>query len=117
VIIEEKNQGKKINYLVSDTTINFDSTLSINLSRYQKDIENVVDICLDNDMQLTTGLGKWYAASIILPPKEYTEIDTGKEDSDGHEIYNKILNPLDMEKVKLVLWALPYGYELQGGNN
>jgi hypothetical protein len=117
MIVEEKNTGKKISYSVNDTTINFDSALSINLARYQKDVENVVDVCLNNDMQLTTGLGRWYAASIILPARQYTEIDTGMKDDEGNEIYNKAADSLDMEKVKLVLWALPYGYELQGGNN
>lgn len=115
MVVEEKNEGKKITYAVNDTVINFDSTLSINLARYQKDVENTIDICLDQDMQLGTGLKYRYAANIIIPAKTYTQVDTGKKDNEEHEIYNKIAEPLDMEKVRLILWALPANYI--GGTN
>lgn len=113
--ITEQNEGTKINYTVNSSTIVFDETISMNLAKYQKDVQNEIDICLDEDMQLTTGLGKWFVANIILPPKEYQEVDTGVKDSDGNEIYNRVTSPLNMDKVTLILWTLPVNYV--GGAN
>lgn len=115
MIVEEKNEGKKINYVVNSTTILFDDALSINLAKYQKDQENIIDVCLDEDMQLTTGLGKWYVANIIIPPRTYNQVDTGTKDSQGNEIYNRVADPLNMDKVTLTLWTLPVNY-LGGAN-
>lgn len=114
--IEEKNEGKKINYSVNGTTIVFDETISVNLARYQKDQENVIDVCLDSDMQLTTGLGKWYVANIVIPPRTYKMVDTGTKDEKDNEIFNRVADPLNMDDVTLILWTLPYNYSnLAGG--
>jgi hypothetical protein len=116
--IEEKNEGKKINYSVAGTTIVFDETISINLARYQKDQENVIDVCLDSDMQLTTGLGKWYVANIIIPPRTYKMVDTGTKDDKDNEIFERVADSLNMDEVTLILWTLPQNYEmLTGGAN
>jgi hypothetical protein len=107
--IVEQNEGKKIPYLVNGTKITFDDMLTIDLKRYQKDEEKVIDISLDEDDILKMGLGRWYVANIILPPKEYEF--TIKDDEEV-----KVDKPLDMNKVSLTLWALPFNYEfLKGG--
>lgn len=113
--IEEKNEGQKINYTVNKSTIVFDETISINVARYQKDFENVIDVCIDNNMQLTTGLGKWYAANIIIPPRKYNMVDTGTKDDKENEIYDRVAEPLNMEDVTLVLWTLPVNYTALAG--
>lgn len=115
--ITEKNEGTKIPYTVDNTTICFDETITVNLAKMQKDTENVIDVCLDEDMQLTTGLGKWYIANIILPPKEYEYKDTGNKDEDDNVIYERVAKSLDMEKVELILWTIPTGYLITGGVN
>lgn len=115
--ITEKNEGTKMPYVVNKTTICFDETITVNLAKMQKDTENVIDVCLDDDLQLTTGLGKWYIANIILPPREYDYNDTGKKDDNDNEIYERVAKPLDMEKVDLILWTIPTGYLLTGGVN
>lgn len=112
--ISEQNEGKKINYTVTGSTIVFDETISINLAKYQKGQENVIDVCLDSDMQLTTGLGKWYVANIIIPPKKYSMVDTGAKDDKDNEIFDRVADPLNMDDVTLVLWTLPQNY-LVGG--
>lgn len=114
--IEEKNEGQKINYTVSNSTIVFDETISVNVAKYQKDFENVIDVCIDGDMQLTTGLGKWYAANIIIPPRKYNTIDTNTKDEKENEIYDRVAESLNMDDVTLILWALPVNYStLTGG--
>ena len=111
----EQNEGKKINYVVNSSIIIFDETISVNLAKYQRDTKNEVDVCLDEDMQLTTGLGKWYTANIIIPPKTYKMVDTGAKDDKENEIYSRVANPLDMDNVTLILWKLPQNYEMLTG--
>lgn len=116
--ISEQNKGKKISYTVTGSTIVFDETISVNVARYQKDQENVIDVCLDADMQLTTGLGKWYVANIIIPPKTYSMVDTGTKDDTDNEIFERVADSLNMDEVTLILWTLPQNYEmLTGGAN
>jgi len=101
--IVEKNEGRKIDIVVKDTKITFDEMLTIDLKRYQKDEERIIDLSLDNDDNLQMGLGRWYVANVIIPPKEYDFVQ-------GEEELERIEKPLDMEKVSLILWALPSNY-------
>lgn len=112
--ISEQNEGKKIKYSVTNSLIVFDETISVNLVKYQKDTENIIDVCIDNDMQLTTGLGKWYAANIIIPPRKYDMVDTGEKDENENPKYERVAEPLNMDEVTLILWSLPINY-LNGG--
>lgn len=114
--IVEQNEGKKINYVVNDTTIIFDDALSLNIAKYQKDEENTIDICLDNDMQLKMGLGMYYVANIVIPPRTYKTVDTNTKNDKENEIYQKTANLLNIDDVTLVLWTLPYGYGLGDDN-
>ena len=110
------NEGTKIPYEVNGTKITFDSMLTIDLSRYQKEEERVIDISLNDDDMLQMGLGKWYIANISLPPKEYELVENGTDENES-VVYNKTSKILDMDKVTLTLWSLPYnyGYSLEGG--
>ncbi len=115
----ERNEGKKIQHEVDGTKITFDDMLTIDLKRYQKEEERVIDISLDEDDILQMGLGKWYIANIVIPPKEYEFIENENEvDDEGNPVLTKVAKPLDMGKVTLTLWALPYNYgyySLEGG--
>lgn len=103
------NEGEKIPYEVNGTKITFDSMVTIDLSRYQKEEERIIDISLNDDNMLQMGLGKWYIANILIPPKEYELVENGTDENDSI-VYNKISKVLDMDKVTLTLWALPYNY-------
>lgn len=108
------NEGTKIPYEVNGTRITFDSMLTIDLSRYQKEEERVIDISLNDDDMLQMGLGKWYIANISLPPKEYELVENGTEKNES-VIYKRVSKGLDMDKVTLTLWSLPYNYDIEGG--
>lgn len=93
MIVTEQNQGTKIAYEVTDNKITFgDDEISLNLSKYERDVEVVIDICRDDDEILIAGLSKYYVANIIIPARSYTE--------SGAAV------PFNMDNVKLVLWAL-----------
>ena len=113
MIIVEKNEGKKIDYAVSGTKINFaDGELTLNLARYQQDEAVTKDIMVDSEGYLTTGHGRYYAAQVEIPAAEYNEIVTQQENTDEsaggtmHETIERERLPLDMGKVTLYLFSV-----------
>ena len=116
MIVKEQNEGDKIPFeVVQGYKILFDDMISVNVPRYQQEQENIVNICADDDMQLTTGLGKWYVANIIIPGRKYELVLTGEKDEDGNDKYARVALPLDMDEVTLVLWTLPVNYYFLSG--
>lgn len=116
MIIVEKNEGEKIPYVVEGTKLTLNDMLTIDLRKYQRDEERIIDISLDENDILQMGLGRWYIANIIIPPKTYKMVDTGTKDDKENEIYERVAEPLNMDEVTLILWALPYNYSnLTGG--
>ncbi|MGL5714167.1 MAG: hypothetical protein ACRCX2_14195 [Paraclostridium sp.] len=109
--IIEKNEGRKIPYEVMKTKVIFDDMLMVDLARYQKDEEQVIDICIDNNEMLSMGLTGWYVANIVIPPKQYDLVENGVDENNNPK-YEKVAKALNMDEVTLHLWALPenYGY-------
>ncbi|KGK88049.1 hypothetical protein [Clostridium sp. HMP27] len=113
--IVEQNEGQKIQYRIKGNVLSFDEAISINLSRYQKDEEVLLDLCLDNDNQLVVSPSTksnylWYLANIKIPSKDYEYVDTGKQNEDGSKVLTRVAKPLNVEDVTLILWSLPIGY-------
>lgn len=115
MIITEQNEGQKIGYVINGTVISFNEMISINLAGYQKDTEKIIDISLDGDMNLTTGLGRWYVANIIIPPRKYEMVDSGQVGEDELPIFERVAKPLSLDEVQLILWTLPENYSLYVG--
>lgn len=107
--IIEKNAGRKIPYKVSGTKITFDDELMLNLTKYERDDTNHLDICRDAYGNLGNGVpsgsGK-YVAQIDIPPRAYNVVETGLEDEDGNPVVKREAIPLDMDKVTLTLWSV-----------
>lgn len=111
MIITEINEGKKANYKLEDKVLTIGDQVSINLQDRQSDTQKVIDICLDNQLQtMREGLGAWYVATIIIPPKQRELVATGEKDPDGNDIYEERDRELDTNLVELRLWSLPVGY-------
>ena len=93
MIVVEQNKGTKIAYEVTNNKITFgDDEITLNLSKYERDEEVVINICSDDNKILIAGLSKYYVANIIIPARSCTE--------SGEVV------PFNMDNVKLVLWAL-----------
>jgi len=105
MIVIEKNEGTKIGYEVTKTSICFDDDLTINLAKRQKDWDVHIDVCSDEDGALVIGAesGKYYVAQIDIPPIEYEAVE---EAAEGEEQAAPVAKALDMDKVTLTLWAL-----------
>ena len=68
--IVEVNEGKKIAYEINGNKITFgDDELTLNLSKYERDEEVIINICNDDDGILTSSLSKYFVANIIIPAK------------------------------------------------
>lgn len=109
MIIVNKNEGKKIPYEVDGTKITFDDEAMYNLTKYERDDANHLDICRDAYGNLVNGVpdsaGK-YVAQIDIPARSYTEVETGQNDEEGNPITQPQALPLDMENVTLTLWSV-----------
>jgi len=101
VQIIEQNKGEKIRYTVEGARIIFDGKLTVDLEAEQEDVQKIVDVSLDKDGNLIRGVGEWYVANIVIPPREYEAI----ENENGEQTITAL--PVNMDKVVLILWALP----------
>ena len=104
MIVIEKNVGPKIEYEVSGKKICFDDDLTINLAKREQDDKVHIDICYDEDDELVIGTaaGRAYVAEIDIPPRQYENGEPSGEDDPPPVVPV----PLDMDKVKLTLWAI-----------
>ncbi len=101
MIIVEKNEGVKIPYEEFGTKVCFDDDLTINLAKREEDDPVHIDVCHDDDGALVIGAaaGRMYVAEIDIPARTYHEEGEGEEKT-------LVPDPIDMEKVKLTLWAI-----------
>lgn len=107
MIITHINDGPKASYSLSGTKLTI-GDVTIDLQERQETSERVIDICLDNQLKtMREGLGAWYVANVIIPPKQYELVASGEKDSDGNDIMVEQEKTLDMSKVELRLWGLP----------
>lgn len=117
MIIINVNDGKKVDYSISGTILKV-GDVSIDLQERQGSTQNVIDVCLDNQLQtMREGLGAWYVATIIIPPTQDEIFDTGELDENNDPVYAKRTLPLDINKVELRLWGLPAAYDPEHAEN
>jgi len=113
MIVREINEGPKIDYALDRTVLGLGGgAVSIDLAARQQDTETVIDICRD-DGHLVEGMGRWYVATIIIPPRRYHLVNTGQIGDNGAPVLAPEPLPLDLDAVVLNLWALP---ETEGGS-
>lgn len=111
MIISEVSQGEKATYSVAGTVLTV-GTVEIDLQNRQRSVQQVLNVCLDNQLEtMAEGLGAWYVATIVVPPIEREMFDTGEKDEEGNPIMGERNLPINMSKVELRLWGLPAGYK------
>lgn len=110
--IVEMNKGEKISYSLDGTMLDFaNGALALDLARYQQNDSVSKDIMVDADGYLTTGKGRYYAAQIEIPAREYEEskLQSGKTNlgqQDRDESIERVPLPLDTDKVTLHLFSI-----------
>lgn len=115
--VEDKNEGEKIAWAQSKTKIIFgDDDLAIRCDTRQRDIPVTVDVCMDDQNNLTigTGTGRYYVAQVEIPAQVFVEVEDSAEQAEGAEGQSRESTmkthteavPLDMADVKLILWSL-----------
>ncbi len=95
MIIKYVDEGEYISYEEQGTRLFFgDDELMLNLAKYERDQEVVIDVCTDDYGILIAGPSKYFVANIIIPARAY-------EDDE-----KTVPVAFDMSKVTLALWAL-----------
>jgi len=112
--LEILGNGPLAEYAVNGTVVKIggEGGVEINCAALQMDAAVTVDICRDPSGNLVRGVadGVSYVASLIIPPQEKSEqlkVDEAREpvlDDEGNEVYEMIITPLNMGKVRLSLW-------------
>ncbi len=106
MIVTEKNSGVYISYALDGTKLNLnEGALILDFSSFQQDYPVHLDISADENGALVLGPSQWYVAELDLPARSYY-IEAGEADDFGFPKLRKVPRPLDMDKVKLMLWAL-----------
>ena len=106
MIVTHLNSGRKAEFTVDGTVLTIGS-LSIDLQERQGDVQRVIDICLDATYAtVQEGVGAWYVATIIIPPREYQLVENDNGET------SIVPMSLDVSKVEIRLWALPKGVEM-----
>lgn len=108
MIITHLKEGQKAKIALQGTVLTVESEVSIDLQARQKDTQQVVDVCLDNQLKtIREGLGAWYVATIIIPARQY---DLVTKEGDEENETEQVARPLNVNDVELRLWSLPIGY-------
>lgn len=105
--------GPVAEYTVNGSVVKIggDDGIEIDCEALQVDAAATVDICRGTSGNLVNGVdeGVSYVATIVIPPQEKSEqmkTEDGESvlDGDGNQIYEVVVSPLNMGKVKLFLW-------------
>ena len=85
--------------------------VEIDCAALQTDAAVTVDICRDSSGNLVQGVGDGvsYVASLVIPPQEKREQPKTEDgepvlDDKGNQVYEVVIAPLNMGKVRLALW-------------
>lgn len=108
--VQEINEGTKAEYSLNGTVLAVavgSQSINIDLAAAQSDTQQVVDICLDGDLNLQAKVEKWYVANIIIPPQKTHLVDSGQVDEENNPVLVPETLPIDLDEVSLILWALP----------
>lgn len=118
--IEELNAGHKIEYELRGTKLDFaDSTLVMNLAKYQKEdtVTATITANAQGNLAVDSDNGLYYVAQVEIPGYEYEEVEVEgpaqndtmtaavEETATVTHIERRVL-PLDTEKVILRLWSI-----------
>ena len=109
MIVIDKNPGTKVEYTIEGTRITFGDDLGMNLAVREQDWPVHIDICRDanNELVIGTAMGRAYVAEIDIPARRYEEVPAEPTDDEGEPAGpERIPIPLDMDLVKLTLWAI-----------
>lgn len=128
--IVELNAGRKIDYELRGTKLDFaDSTLVMNLAKYQKDdtVTATITANAQGNLAVDSDNGKYYVAQVEIPGTEYEEVEVegpaesdtmttaeqetdaqaeGTETAEPQTHIERKAKPLDTDKVILRLWSI-----------
>lgn len=100
------SKGEAPLYILTASTLTV-GAVAIDLAARQEDLQTVIDLCYQADGTIAEGLGKTYAANIVLPPRRYKDVQRQEKGLDGKmaTVTVKEAEPLNLDDVVLQLWG------------
>jgi hypothetical protein len=95
MIVEYRGNPPFYSYNLDGTVLKINGNL-YDLETLRSDEEKIIDI-YDED--------KNYVANIIIPPNEYELLEINEQDEFGNPVFEKVLKPININKVKLTIWG------------
>ncbi|MCD7958237.1 MAG: hypothetical protein LUF89_01600 [Ruminococcus sp.] len=102
----EINEGTKIPYSTDGNYLNLNDDMILNLAKCEADDPVHIDVCSDGNGQLMNAVkgNCAYVATIDIPAREYTEVETEGEDGETTTTLEPV--DFDIDNVTLTFWAL-----------
>ena len=105
--ISKMNDGNYLPYELNEGILSFgDGACAINLEKEQCGADITIDISIDKDKNIVRGVSDWYAAQVKIPARTFTVFENGIVDEMWLRQIEKTVDPLNIDEVELVLWAL-----------
>lgn len=110
--VVEKTPGQHLGYSVTTERITFtygEDELTVKVSAKERDEENTIDICLDDDGGLINGVAeksRRYAAQVVIPARRYVDQESDQKGENGETVMIPVAVPFDMTLCTLILWGM-----------
>ena len=78
----------------------------VDLAECQTDVIATVDLTADRNGVVAEGLSGSYVASVVIPPRQYHFVDSGKLGLDDQPAMSRQALPLNVAAVQLFLWPV-----------
>lgn len=99
-IVKVNSTETTVSYSITGNIIDFrDGELTLDLSKYERDFDVVIDITENNYKMLQTGISKTYVAQISIPARTYTVSIVDEETI-------KTANEFSIDNCELKLWEV-----------
>lgn len=96
--------GRKfVSYETEGDVISFnDGELTVKLSKKERDEQVTLYVVEDETGGLVTSTmgGRWYVAEILIPARQYTEVEGDDEQTAVEPV------PFDIDRCELILWEM-----------
>ena len=107
MIIKKKNDGVYVKYDISENHLSFkDGELEFDLEKEQCGYDVRLVVSEDESGKLTLGSSRRYIAEIDIPKRQSRISRTDFVDQAGIDELIRVVDPFDIEKVTLTLWAI-----------
>jgi len=101
MMVIEMNAGTKIKHTINGNKLTLNDEMTLDLSKYERDFDVHIDVCMNGFGMLTMGLSEKYVAQIEIPARGYIEVPGAEGEETTFEPV-----PFLIDNVILTLWSI-----------